>query len=784
MKEYIARYRKSDRRYQTLESHLLETAKLTANSANKIYMGEIGRILGLLHDAGKATDLFYNYLRSSVGDIRPGHTDYIDPEANKGQIDHATAGAQIINESKINNLLSQIMELVIMSHHTGIIDVISPDGINKYQNRITKPDTRLEEAKKNLPHSINEELGQISQELIFNQFNAQNKKLLDGRESTDIYHFQIGLLIRFLLSCLLDADRTDAACENPDRATSEKIPWGILIDKLEKSLPTPTLDIDYIRQDISEKCLTAAYRTQGIYQLTVPTGGGKTLSSLRFALHHAQEYKLDHIYYIVPFTTIIDQNASKIRDILGAETLLEHHSNLTPEHETELQQILSENWDTQIIFTTMVQFLETLFSNGTKSARRMHQLANSVIIFDEIQALPLKCVCMFNTAIKFLVNICGSTALLCTATQPLLDNVPVSIKVPGKDECYPYSLTIPPENRIIKDVSGLFTKLNRVEVINIQHKLSNIEIAGIIKEESQVNSVLAIVNTKKSALNLYAEVKSLELGLPIYHLSTNMCPEHRMEVLNKVKTLLEKNHPVICISTQLIEAGVDIDFGCVIRYKAGLDSIIQAAGRCNRHNKKRGRLIIVESLEENLGTLSEIINGIKCTKQVMYEYEKNPDQFDNNLLGDKAIACYYDFYYYQNSNTMLYPVDEKSGIGREDSLFELLSTNRRSINDPHLLLKQSFASANKEFKVINNDTQGVIVPYEKGYDIINNLKTEKDLKKQKDLLKEAQRYSVNLYKSEIGKYNIEMVPDSNILYISSGYDLDYGVTTNMETLIT
>jgi CRISPR-associated endonuclease/helicase Cas3 len=254
-----------------------------------------------------------------------------------------------------------------------------------------------------------------------------------------VFQTQIGLLVRLLFSCLIDADRIDTAdFQRPPAAQQRKrgeYPgWEVLRNRLEKHLDSIELrhPIDQLRRIISDHCRDGSNGAKGIYTLTVPTGGGKTLGSLRFALHHAQRHKMDRIVYVVPFTTIIDQNADVVRKILvdtddgnqsHSTVVLEHHSDLTPEQQGWREKILTENWDAPVVYTTAVQFLETLFGAGTRSARRMHQLANSILIFDEIQTLPLKCVHLFNNAVNFLAQQCGSTIVLCTATQPLLGNV-------------------------------------------------------------------------------------------------------------------------------------------------------------------------------------------------------------------------------------------------------------------------------------------------------------------------------------------------------------------------
>ena len=302
--------------------------------------------------------------------------------------------------------------------------------------------------------------------------------------------------------------------------------------------------------------------------------------------------------------------------------------------------MLTENWDAPVIYTTNVQLLEALFGAGTRGARRMHQLANAVIIFDEIQTLPVNCVHIFNNAINFLVEQCGSTVVLCTATQPLLDRVNPAFG----------SLRIPDGHELMPDVKGLFAKLKRVEVVN-QRKpggWTNEEIADLALEECRrAGSCLVIVNTKKSALALYRLCKPRQAA-PVVHLSTSMCPAHRKRILRFIRRCLRWKVPILCISTQLIEAGVNVDFGAVIRFTAGLDSIAQAAGRCNRHGEREtGDGSCGKARDENLGSLTDIkCRPRKGGTRAWPIIEADPKKFDGDRVGPKLLAWYYENYFF------------------------------------------------------------------------------------------------------------------------------------------
>ncbi len=291
------------------------------------------------------------------------------------------------------------------------------------------------------------------------------------------------------------------------------------------------------------------------------------MASLRFALNHADIHEMDRIIYVIPYTSIIDQNADEIRKILEDRdpdgeylnrVVLEHHSNLTPDEESYRQSLLSQNWDAPIVLTTQVQFFDALFGSGTRGARRMHQLANAIIILDEVQTVPINAIHLLNVTLRFLVENCGATVVLCTATQPPLDQIDAQYR----------ALTIQPDQRIIQNEQELYTALRRVEVFDRRKPMgwSDDEIADLAEEQLRhKGSALVVVNTKNNARSLYREIENRHIdGLGLYHLSTNMCPVHRLKVLEEVKIRLAESKPVICVSTQLIEAGVDIDFGAVI----------------------------------------------------------------------------------------------------------------------------------------------------------------------------------------------------------------------------
>lgn len=819
----IAHHRKSDDATQTVEQHLQGVANLACRYAQKLGLESQGELIGLLHDLGKYSDAFQTYIKSAVGLLNQDEDEeFVNAAGLKGKVDHSTAGAQMIwqelsKQGQFGQIVGQILSLCIASHHSGLIDCLSSDekslGEDVFGKRMNKSDkyAHLQEVLAKADTAILSR----AKVLIGNpdMLKAMQRTLAKIVRSAPIKddksivaQQQIGLLVRFLFSCLIDADRVDSAdFENPKaarlRAHGRYDEWNILCDRLGNHLAglEAKNPIDYLRHDISSHCLNAAPRDKGIYTLTVPTGGGKTLASLRFALHHAKKHGMDRVIYVIPFTSIIDQNAEVVRSILETEetkpgsVVLEHHSNLTPEQQSWRGKILSENWDAPVIYTTSVQLLETLFGGGTRGVRRMHQLANTVLIFDEIQTLPINCVHLFNNAINFLADQCGSSVVLCTATQPLLDQV----------DAMKGAIKIPEGNELMPNVTGLFKELKRVEVFNRRKPggWTHDEIALLALEESRrAGSCLVIVNTKDAAQSLYRLCKEI-VDIPAYHLSTSMCPAHRKTILHEIRERLEKGLPTLCFSTQLIEAGVDVDFGAVIRYTAGLDSIAQAAGRCNRNGRtEMGHVHVINPKDENLDMLPDIRIGREKAERVLDEYEDNPDKFGHDRIGLEAMKRYYTYYFFGRQREMDYPLSANA-VGHDDTLLNLLSVNsvataehgKQTGQKPDIYLHQSFMSAAKAFKAIDAPTRGVIVQYGKeGQAIVAELCAAYMPDKEFDLLRRAQQFTVNVFPNVLERLTKaeavrEIQDGTGILYLDYRYYSDkFGLSEtpvrNMEVL--
>ena len=805
---------------QSLATHLTETAAIAKMLAAKLGLDLAGELLGLMHDFGKYSLKFQKYIYDATGLINP---DLDDEESTPGgsKVDHSTAGAQWVyrrlaamGQKESGVLCGQMLGLCIASHHgAGLIDCLDDEGNVVWQKRFNKDDslTHLSECLQNADESVLRQAEGLADKALLVQMLAPLKAVLmlpEAQAGHQIKEFYLGCFTRFLFSCLIDADRINSADferENQKeiRRLQEKPDWQAAIAKLEAKLAQfeRRYPIDEIRRQIADDCLQRAADAQGIYTLTVPTGGGKTLASLRHALHHAQTHGLERIIYIIPYTSIIDQNAEAVRDILGDEWVLEHHSNLDPEKQTWQNKLLSENWNKPIVFTTMVQFLDAWFGGGTRGARHIHPMANSVLIFDEIQTLPVKCVHLFCNALNWLVQFGGSSAVLCTATQPLLSAC-------GVDEFPEYKralvkarglLQLAPNAEIMgknQALDKLFADLSRVEIkFNEKAGGWSVDDAGafLLTQFQTALSCLFIVNTKKWAKDLYQYCQQQNVpSEALFHLSTNQCAAHRKALFARMKQRLEKKLPVVCISTQLIEAGVDISMACVIRALGGLDSIAQAAGRCNRHGENAGKgwVWVLNLQEPSLAkVLPDIDAGQQQAERVLREFA------GQDILQPKAMRQYFEYYFYQRSDEMAYQINKNGS----DSLLSWLSDNRynqaasdrngklkndvlRGHNlDP--LLMHSFKSAGRAFQVIDAPTRAVIVPYGEGKALIAKLCGEYEPKAFYGYLNQAQRFSVNVFPNVWDKLlkeaAVQQIADTGIYYLHTSHYIDeYGLSVD------
>jgi len=797
--------------WQKLEVHLKEVEAISSRLARKIGLPYAGRMIGLAHDLGKYSEAFQQYLQHNATNAAME----MEPKLSKGSVDHSTAGAQNISRGLVRSgLAAEALALCVASHHSCLIDCIEPSGEDGLTRRLKKDD--------NLSHRS--EAWRVSDPAI----RSALQTLLDGPEVAAeiatamqrihdadadeiIQPFKQGLLLRILFSCLIDADRTSTADFDKPRSAllrqhGEYVAWSQLIERLERKLDSFSSErkIDQQRRKIAEHCLTAAERPRDIFTLTVPTGGGKTLASLRFALHHAKHWGLDRVIYVSPYISIADQNAQVVREVLEpagcdfASIVLEHHSNLTPDKESWRGSVLAENWDAPVVFTTAVQVLDALFGGGTRCVRRLHALANAVIVFDEVQTLPVRMIHLFNNAVNFLVEQCGASVVLCTATQPLLAQVD---KRKG-------AMRLKYDAELMPDAAQLFHDLERVEAFDKTTKFggwSAVEVGKLAIDEMLAHgSCLVIVNTKRDVREIYLACKELlkRLDEPmdegcLVHLSTRMCPAHRLETLNRMKAALKAHKRVLCVSTQLIEAGVDIDFATVVRDLAGLDSIAQAAGRCNRNGERKiGRVHIVKMA----GVLPLQLNEIRCAQQNARRVLDNWRDANENkpfpLSDPEQMKQFFKHHFFERRDQMDYPIKGQ----RDDTLLQMLGENSMAVDDAqHIGLKrsgfmQSFASAAEKFRVIDSPTQGVIIPFhDAGKILLGELSAAYDLAVEFQLLKKAQQFSVNVFPWDLealtrNRAICEVQKGSGIIRLLDGYYSDeFGLDLNgsgrMESMI-
>ena len=554
--------------------------------------------------------------------------------------------------------------------------------------------------------------------------------------------------------------------------------WDTVLARVERKLGELSCDTDIARarRRISEQCRTFAAQPGGVYRLNVPTGAGKTLSSLRYALTHAKIWNKSRIIFTSPLLSILEQNAQIIRKYVGDDRLvLEHHSNVMHTNETAERldelELLAENWNCPIILTTLVQLLNTLFSGKTTCIRRFQALCGSVIVIDEVQTVPNSLLTLFDLAINFAATVCGATVILCSATQPCLEAAAHPLQNADR-QIVPYD-------------AALWSAFRRTQIIDSgSRRLDEIpEFALRVLEDA--DSLLIVCNRKDEAERLY---RTLRAGpYRCFHLSAAMCIAHRRQTLQMLQNALgaidkqdapgADHEKVICVSTQVIEAGVDISFARVIRLAAGMDSIVQAAGRCNRNGECQtpAPVHIVQCADENLGRLREIQAAKAASLQLLEAFRQQPEQYGNDLTSDAAIRYYYHRLYAAMDDTV-------SLSGKSVTLYSLLSDNRDFADadcpaSGQYLLQQAFRIAGAKFEVFDGETTDVIVPYGEGRQIIlelGQIDPQRDLAKLYALLERAKAYTVSLYswqRSKLEKEAHALIPKcgGSILVLQEGY---------------
>ena len=605
--------------WEPLALHLARVAESGAGFAAGFGAAAWGDVLGRCHDLGKASTAFQTYIDKPEGEEAGVEG------VGAGRVDHSTFGARHI-AAKAAGIAGEISAYCIAGHHAGLPDAVAED-VAKERSTLRY---RLDPKRCSIPLAPEPELVFPALKLPF-------------QPTKDSLAFSLAFFTRMIFSCLIDADRTrtEAFCarEEAEKRALPKPSLNQLRQQLNVYLDTlqteaEPLPINRIRSEVLEQCRTAAFQEPGFFSLQVPTGGGKTLSSLAFALRHA-EGRCRRVIVAIPFTSIIEQTADVYRRALGDELaergMLEHHSSLQPERETRAHQMATENWDAPLVVTTNVQLFESLFAAGGTPCRKLHRLAGSVIILDEAQTLPLELLQSTLAALRELVAHYGCTVVLCTATQPALQR---------RAE---FPLGLENVRPIIEEAAPLFEGLRRVEVRRAG-RLTDDELAERLASEPKV---LAIVNTRPQAARLYEKMRTLvgsDSGPDsCFHLSTLMCGAHRREVLREVRERV-KNGPCRVVSTQLIEAGVDLDFPVVYRAEAGFDAIAQAAGRCNREGRSPELGITYVFEAEQLPPPGFLRSTAESAREL---WSKHPDP-----LAPDAVEAYFRHHYWRNADVL------------------------------------------------------------------------------------------------------------------------------------
>lgn len=666
---------------------------------------EWGYLAGLWHDLGKFSEKWQRYLRTK-SDI---HSDEV-----VGKMDHATAGAK--HAVTVFPVIGHILAFAIAGHHSGLLDTISENACQEKRLDQCVPDLSripssiLDRCQPSLPPSIVGDLSSAS----------------------------VSVFSRMLFSCLVDADfLATESFMNPKQSGLRPQNTGVLFPEmlrlLEQNIASfgpPVTPVAKSRFGVYQYCVEAAASSPGVFSLNVPTGGGKTLSSLAFALGHAIRYGQRRVIYVIPFTSIIEQNTGVFQDMFAplavpdsSPVVLEHHSNLSPEKETERSRLAAENWDAPLVVTTAVQFYESLHAARTSSCRKLHNIANSVVILDEAQCLPVDYLRPCLESLRQLASHYGTSVVLCTATQPAIHH---------RSE---FPIGLQNIRAIIPDARSLSKELERVRVLDRGVMTDSLLAAEI----SAAFQVLVIVNTRRHAQKLF---QLLPKGAGNFHLSAFMCPQHRRAVLDEVRRRLDAEKSVRLISTQLIEAGVDVDFPLVYRSLAGIDSIAQAAGRCNRNGQlPMGETHIFRS--EHQRAEAYFRETAQVADRVLALFE--------NPLGLESVEKYFQLYYLAHNPANAPKWDTKDIVGD----FKL---DRGSRNLPMFF---QFRSAAEKFRLIENEQVAVIIPFdETAKKLVSELRNE-TIPLNRNLLRALQRYTVQIYKPELEKNHVQFDPLRN-----------------------
>lgn len=815
-------------REETVAEHTRKTAYLCAEKGKRCGLSQVMTLCGILHDVGKEKRRFNDYIRA----------DERTRQKQKGTVAHASTGAKWFydryhSDSKYisanTKYMVEMISYAIAAHH-GLFDCVDTDHGDAFSQKLGTVED-YDEACANAGRNYLEDwepdkiFGKAAEEfsLVWEKLRGISGRIKPfllsryGREAggmlKECKFFLLSCLQRLMLSLLIDSDweSTSDFMENIDTLLKEspEKPEQIfgkarenfekyMLEKQRHAADFPMTEKEKIicaaRNTLQRECWQFAKHPAGIYRLSIPTGGGKTLSSLAYALEYCRLHpETERIIYVSPFISVTEQNARVFREAIGNEQwILEHHSSVIRSGDTENGDFQWEkasryeiNWEEPFICTTFVQLMNTLFSDKREAVRRMHRLVNAVVIIDEVQSMPLKCVHTFNYMINFLNAVCHTNVILCTATQPALDETqcPICYSEPGD---------------MVVNTADWFRKFERVRIhIPEPNRSYTFGSLGdeIAERTGECRSILVVLNTKSAVRKLYDILK--EKKIKTEYLTTNLCPEHRSRKLASIREVLEKGQErIVVVSTNLIEAGVDISFQCVYRSMAGLDSLAQTAGRCNRNGEMEYGDIYFISLEgENVGNMEELQQSIRVTESVLLDFDRKYGRNDSAggeeengeasgaLLLPEWMDRYYRDIYLSASGKMSFPVEDLA-----TNVVALLSRGVSPLEKKNAM-NQAYKTAGRAYRVIDDHSFGVIVPYGKGAELIEAIQQTSDGKKIKSYICQAQRYTVNVRGSQLKKLEgllqpvSEEIPELYMVAAPGAYSSDYGITPEWETLI-
>lgn len=748
-----------EKKEQSVAEHSLNVANYAADKLKGMNLYHTAYLAGLLHDMGKCTEKYQDYLEKAAR----------GEDVVRGSVNHTFCGCIYLLEhyhtgkpQGFGTMTCEILGYAIGSHH-GQFDCVTLENTSGFEHRLNKDAAEIsyDEAVCSFlaECASSEEIDRLFL-LAQNEITAlfQTFKTCFGKTKSQIC-FLMGLTARMVLSAVIDGDRRDTAefmsgSKLGYRDVTKEL-WSDQISFFEKKIENfdAATPINRARKRFSEQCRDFAQTYGGgIYRLTLPTGAGKTLAALRYALCHAETHDKKRILFVIPLLSILEQNSAVIHSYIQDESILtEHHSNVVKTFETEKEldryELLTETWESPIIITTLVQLLNTLFSNKTTAIRRMSALSDAVLVIDEVQSLPKKTLHMFSMALNFLAYGCGATIVLSSATQPCFDETEKPLRYAVPTDIVPYE-------------KESFEVFKRTEIVDktSPYGMSVEELADFSADVLEtVSSLLIICNTKESAFKLYLQLKQRCGAYKIVHLSASMCMAHRIDTLARIHASLKSREKLLCVSTQLVEAGVDFSFERVIRVAAGMDNIAQAAGRCNRSNDFGGICTVyVVNLNqdvERLGMLHEIEAAQRCAKEVLHRFAQDPRPYAGDLLSAKSMAEYYQLLFNDIDIQGTFSFPQKLSYGTTENLFDLLAENKLHTERPEFkgtyFLNQAFKTAGQFFKVFDEDTTEMIVPYNaEAKELIADLFSQKaafDDAFLKTCIEKAKPYTVQIF---------------------------------------